>query len=99
MALLEGNFSLFGVSLGQLAAAADGGNFRLDGGQGERRASDDPGSRFHNLRRWQRAFADQATDHRVTDAKFSRRLLDRHPSVLLAVVRQTMVVARVVDAV
>ena len=65
----QGDFCLVGILPAQLAATADGFDFRLNGGQVEILAVDDPRRGGDDLRRGQCLLADQAFDDGVADTQ------------------------------
>ena len=85
-ARFQGDSCLVGICPAQLAATADGFDFRLDGGQVEILAVDDPRRGGDDLRRGQCLLPDQAFDNGMADTQPGGRLLNGEPGIVVAVV-------------
>ena len=95
----QGDFCLVGICPAQLAASADGFDFRLHGGQVEILAVDDPRRGGDDLRRGQCLLSDQAFDDGVADTQPRGRLLDGELSIVVAMVGEMVIVPSVLHAV
>ena len=95
----QGDSCLVGICPAQLAATADGFDFRLHGGQVEILAVDDPRRGGDDLRRGQGLLPDQAFDDGVADTQPRGRLLDGEPGIVVAMVGEMVIVPGVLHAV
>ena len=95
----QGDSCLVGICPAQLAATADGFDFRLHGGQVEILAVDDPRRGGDDLRRGQGLLPDQAFDDGVADTQPRGRLLNGEPGIVVAMVGEMVIVPSVLHAV
>jgi len=72
---------------------------RLDSGQRQVGALDDPWGLGHNLAHWQGALGDAPLDHCSTDPQLLGRLRERQPVVSLGEIRKPILIADSCDTV
>lgn len=95
----EGELPLASGYCAQLAAGMDCVNGGSNCGQQERIALDYPWCVLGNLSCGKRVLPDQASNHGVADTEHRRNLLDGQPLPAVPMIRQTIVVPGVLDAV